>query len=270
MGYKQPRVPQKQPGMSQEEYLRALTLFLKDFCMETWTAVTRGKKDGGEGGKGTVTSVNGEGPDEGGNVQLSAEDVGARPDSWTPSAADVGARPDTWTPSAGDVGALPADGKAKDSERLGGKNLSEIMLEIYPVGSIYTSIDSTSPASLFGGTWEQFRDRVLVGAGLSFSAGDIGGSFAPTVSPHTHSIEGITLGSKGSGAIRLELQSDGNAVIYKESGAAWSSSTSASKWSIAHGANIGIGSTKTTSAGSDNGFGNMPPYLAVYMWKRVS
>ena len=36
-----------------------------------------------------------------------AEMVGARPDTWTPTAADVGARPDTWTPTAADVGARP-------------------------------------------------------------------------------------------------------------------------------------------------------------------
>ena len=38
---------------------------------------------------------------------LTAEDVGARPDTWTPTAADVGARPNTWTPTAADVGARP-------------------------------------------------------------------------------------------------------------------------------------------------------------------
>lgn len=36
-----------------------------------------------------------------------AAEVGARPDTWTPTAEDVGARPDTWTPSAADVGAVP-------------------------------------------------------------------------------------------------------------------------------------------------------------------
>ena len=38
---------------------------------------------------------------------LTAKDVGARPDTWMPTAADVGARPDTWTPTAADVGATP-------------------------------------------------------------------------------------------------------------------------------------------------------------------
>ena len=38
---------------------------------------------------------------------LTAEDVGARPATWTPTAADVGARPNTWTPTAADVGARP-------------------------------------------------------------------------------------------------------------------------------------------------------------------
>ena len=38
---------------------------------------------------------------------LTAEDVGARPNTWMPTAADVGARPDTWAPTAADVGARP-------------------------------------------------------------------------------------------------------------------------------------------------------------------
>lgn len=45
-------------------------------------------------------------------------------------------------------------------------------LAAYPVGSIYQSTDPTSPAALFGGTWEQIAsDRVLMGASSAHAAG---------------------------------------------------------------------------------------------------
>lgn len=44
------------------------------------------------------------------DITLSAGDVGARPDTWMPDANDVGARPDTWTPTAQEIGALPTAG----------------------------------------------------------------------------------------------------------------------------------------------------------------
>lgn len=59
---------------------------------------------------------------------LTASDVGARPNTWTPTAEDVGARPDNWTPTAADVGALPSGGTAVDSEKLDGKNANEYLL----------------------------------------------------------------------------------------------------------------------------------------------
>lgn len=53
---------------------------------------------------------------------LTAEDVGARPNTWTPTAEDVGARPDNWTPTAADVGALPSGGTAVNANALNGKS----------------------------------------------------------------------------------------------------------------------------------------------------
>lgn len=50
--------------------------------------------------------------------------------------------------------------------------LSADALAAYPVGSIYQSTASTSPAALFGGTWEQIAsERVLMGASSSHKAG---------------------------------------------------------------------------------------------------
>ena len=42
----------------------------------------------------------------------------------------------------------------------------------YPVGSIYQSTDPTSPAALFGGTWQKIaQNRVLMGASSTHAAG---------------------------------------------------------------------------------------------------
>lgn len=65
-----------------------------------WEDAPEGGVTSFKGRTGTVTPQSGD---------YTAEMVGARPSTWTPSAADVGARPDTWMPSAEDVGALTQD-----------------------------------------------------------------------------------------------------------------------------------------------------------------
>ncbi len=70
-------------------------------------------------------------------------------------------------------------------------------LNAYPVGSIYMSVNSTSPATLFGGTWERIQDMFLLAAGSSYSAGSTGGSATVTltaaqsgVPAHSHGLNG--------------------------------------------------------------------------------
>ena len=65
----------------------------------------------------------------------SAEDVGARPSTWMPTAEQVGARPSTWTPSAEDVGALEKNAQAVDSAKLGG-NAPEYYMPDYGRGAV--------------------------------------------------------------------------------------------------------------------------------------
>ena len=80
-------------------------------------------------------------------------------------------------------------------------------LAAYPVGSIYQSTDATSPAALFGGTWEQIAsERVLMGASSTHAAGttakaglpNITGSFPTTTygSRHNETSGAFSLGSK--------------------------------------------------------------------------
>ena len=76
----------------------------------------------------------------------------------------------------------------------------------YPVGSIYQSTDPTSPAALFGGTWEEIAsDRVLMGASSAHAAGttveaglpNITGSFVANVHYNRHAVSGaFTTGNK--------------------------------------------------------------------------
>lgn len=134
--FKQPRVPEYRENEGVAKHLRALTLFLKDFCQDVWTA-SRNTDNGLAGISYPVTSVN----KKTGDVMLSAEDVGARSSDWMPTAKDVGARaedwmptakevgarPDDWMPSAADVGALAGGGTAVNSSKLGGNAPSYYM-----------------------------------------------------------------------------------------------------------------------------------------------
>ena len=53
-----------------------------------------------------------------------------------------------------------------------GRLSADSALAAYPVGSIYQSTDPTSPAELFGGTWQKIAsDRVLMGASYAHAAG---------------------------------------------------------------------------------------------------
>lgn len=82
-------------------------------------------------------------------------------------------------------------------------------LSAYPVGVIYISTSSTSPASLFGGTWESIAsERVLMGVSSSHGAGS-------TVSAGLPNIKGAVLdtwhggGPSGSGALSVAVNGRG-------------------------------------------------------------
>jgi hypothetical protein len=65
---------------------------------------------------------------------------------------------------------------------------------VYPVGSIYMSVNNVSPATFIGGTWEQLKDRFLLGAGSSYAAGSTGGAATHTLTTaqmpsHTHTTD---------------------------------------------------------------------------------
>jgi hypothetical protein len=101
------------------------------------------------------------------------------------------------------IGKIPESNRSLDVEGDAFINGVKIpsFLDIYPVGAIYMSVDSTSPATLFGGTWVAIENTFLVAAGSSYTAGSTGGSaththttpsHTHTVADHTHSIPSHT------------------------------------------------------------------------------
>lgn len=136
-------------------------------------------------------------------------------------------------------------------------------LKAYPVGSIYMSVNSTNPKDLFGGTWQQLQNRFLVGVGSSYKNGATGGasSYTPkgSVGNHTLTLNEIpkhshkVYGGWGAGSIdRGSFRTDQNSPAH------WWSVTGDEGGGKGH--NHGFTGTAQTI---------LPPYLAVYMWKRT-
>lgn len=129
-------------------------------------------------------------------------------------------------------------------------NTSDLIDLIYPVGSIYMSANNVSPANLFGGTWEQIKDKFLLSAGDTYNAGDEGGE-----ATHT-----LTVDEMPSHSHRFDVYSTEGAGGFRETLARGNNNTGEVDWRGASTQNIGGGQAHN----------NMPPYLAVYMWKRIS
>lgn len=120
---------------------------------------------------------------------------------------------------------------------------------LHPVGSIFISTENTSPASMFGGEWEQIGGRFLLGADSTYAAGSTGGEATHKLTieempTHAHYITAsrVAPGDNYGGGIMI-------------------SSHDLYDYPISQGIN---------STGGGQPHNNMPPYLTVYMWRRVS
>lgn len=166
--------------------------------------------------------------------------------------------------------------------------------KVYPVGAIYMSVSGTNPSTLFGGTWEQIKDRFLLCAGDSYTNASTGGSATTTLSTnnlpaHTHTGSTSSNGShnhtgtvdaNGSHIHGLYYRTcyngtgDYNGVCRPSAGTGISTYMDEAGSHVHTFTTVANGShthTFTTgSTGSGASFTNMPPYLAVYVWKRVS
>lgn len=53
--------------------------------------------------------------------------------------------------------------------------LAAVVERDHPVGSLYISENATSPAELYGGTWERIEGKFIMGASDTYQAGSTGG-----------------------------------------------------------------------------------------------
>lgn len=118
-------------------------------------------------------------------------------------------------------------------------------LTAYPIGSVYISVNSTSPASLFGGTWTRIEDTFLLAAGSSYEEGSTGGE-----ATHTLTIDEMPTHVHGS-------------QQYYHAGTDYN-------YAPIHLDYVPLSYVATTPEGGSKPHNNMPPYLTVYMWQRVS
>ena len=134
---------------------------------------------------------------------------------------------------------------------LGTETVDEILGLVYPVGSIYMSINNVSPATLFGGKWVQIKGRFLLGASDVYKANTTGGEA-------THALT------------TDEMPEHRHSIYYPNSGGPYGDAA------ISYPEGAGTDKTweaemcKTQSAGGSAAHNNMPPYLVVYMWRRLS
>ena len=129
------------------------------------------------------------------------------------------------------------------------------------MGSIYLSVKDTNPGTFIGGTWERIKDRFLLAAGDTYSAGATGGEASHKLSvnempSHSHT-ERLGDGSDPQNVNNLKRKVSSG----KENGS-WIEVT----WRSS-GLKEDI---TTTSTGGSAAHNNMPPYLAVYMWVRTA
>ncbi len=130
---------------------------------------------------------------------------------------------------------------------------SELLDAVYPVGSLYMSVNAAEPSALFGGAWERLKDRFLLAAGDTYTAGATGGEAEHTLTveempSHSHDIvdgtEGYVAAVSGTASSGYVVQTT-NTASYKRR-------------------------ITTVNMGGSEAHNNMPPYLTVYMWKRTA
>jgi hypothetical protein len=147
-----------------------------------------------------------------------------------------------------------------------------VLQALYPVGTVYTNAtSSTNPATLLGfGTWTAFgAGKVMIGldsGDATFSTvGNTGGSKDAITVSHTHTATTSITDSGHTHSVGIASSGvDGNtSSSFREGNSPGSITTGSSTTGI-------TASTSIASTGSSATNANLPPYVVVYLWKRIA
>lgn len=141
--------------------------------------------------------------------------------------------------------------------------LAAVVERDHPVGSLYISENATSPAELYGGTWERVEGKFIMGASDTYPARSTGGEAAHVLTineapNHVHYVGGYGNPDwqfKINGNIGSEMTANAYVLI---------NNISIKNESITDNGFLG-----TSNVGGDEPHNNLPPYIAVYIWVRV-
>ena len=135
------------------------------------------------------------------------------------------------------------------------RNAGTIGLEAYPINSIYISYSHSSPAALFGGTWQRLENRFLWGTSAS-------GTIGATAGEQTHTLTASEMPSH-SHDMPFSGSSSGVQSPYKY--IVLSSAASNGDGGKGYRNNMG-----TFAVGDGAAHNNMPPYIQVSIWRRTA
>ena len=118
---------------------------------------------------------------------------------------------------------------------------------IYPIGSYYWSSNSTNPGTIFGGTWEQIKDKFVLAVGDTYTTVNVTGGEAAHVLT-THEMPNHYHNTD----IRFYGAQEGNSHNY---------------FSVGVGELVQLGSS---GVGGGTAHNNMPPYITAYCFHRTA
>lgn len=129
---------------------------------------------------------------------------------------------------------------------------SSLLDLIYPVGSYYWSSNSTNPGTIFGGTWEQIKDKFVLAVGDTYTTVDVTGGEAT----HTLTVNEIPNHNHKSsnyggyyvwGGLETDFFARGEGGYTTE-----------------------LDDITTSGTGGGQAHNNMPPYITAYCFHRTA